>query len=127
MSSPERRRLRRLERRCDWLLARIAIGESRGQDMAYDVAELSALRWLIDTFATQHVDLVTENRRLKTKIDNQRQEIRMLLARQEGKALSGNELEAPVDVVVARPSTAVTADEASPEPGALVPWADTNG
>jgi hypothetical protein len=117
MSSPERRPLRRLERRCDWLLARIAIGESQGRDVNRDVAELSALRWLIDTSATQHVDLVTENQRLKTKIPNQRQEIRMLLARQEGRALSGNDLEAPVDVVVTSPSAAVPAEEASGEAG----------
>ncbi len=33
--------------------------------MAYDVAELSALRWLIDEFGRQHVDLVTENQSLR--------------------------------------------------------------
>jgi hypothetical protein len=65
MSSPERRRLNRLERRCDWLLARIAIGESQGRDMGRDNAEYSALRWIIDSFGAQHVDLVTENYALR--------------------------------------------------------------
>ena len=117
MSSRERDRLKRLERRCDWLLARIAIGESRGQDMAYDVAELSALRWLIDSFGTQHVDLVTENHTLKKTIYNQRKALRMLLARQHAGALSDNELNAIVDVVVSSPSAAAPEDAASHKPG----------
>jgi hypothetical protein len=116
MSSPERRRLNRLERRCDWLLARIAIGESKGRDMSFDVAELSALRWLIDTFGTQYVDLVTENHALKRRIHNQRKAIRSLLARQQPGALSDNELEALVDVVVTSPSVAAPA-VAAHEPG----------
>ena len=110
MSSRERDRLKRLERRCDWLLARIAIGESRGQDMAYDVAELSALRWLIDSFGTQYVDLVTENHTLKQRMINQRKALRILLARQHAGSLSDSELEALVDVVVAGPSAAAPAE-----------------
>jgi hypothetical protein len=110
MSSPERRRLNRLERRCDWLLARIAIGESKGRDMNRDIAEHSALRWLIDSFGAQYVDLVTENHALKQTIHNQRKEIRSLLARQHPGALAKDELEGLVDVVVASPSAAAPAE-----------------
>jgi hypothetical protein len=113
MSSRERNRLNRLERRCDWLLARIAIGESEGREMSWDTAEHSALRWLLAEFGRQHVDLVTENHQLKTKINNQRQEIRMLRARQQGMALSDNELEVLVDAAVAAPSAAAPVDRAS--------------
>ena len=61
MRNHERDRLRPLERRCDWLMARIAIGESQGRDMDRDIAEHSALRWLIDEFGREHVDMLTEN------------------------------------------------------------------
>lgn len=117
MSSPERRRLNRLERRCDWLLARIAIGESEGRDMGRDNAEYSALRWIIDSFGTQHVDLVTENFALRQAVSRQRKALRRLLARQQPEPLSDSELDKLVDVVVTSPSAAVAADATSRETG----------
>jgi hypothetical protein len=44
----EKGRLRRLERRADWLEARCAIAQSRGQYRDLDEAELSALRWAVE-------------------------------------------------------------------------------
>jgi hypothetical protein len=75
MSSRVRKRLNRLERRCDWLQARIAIGEAEGRDMNADVAALSAVRGLIDTFGTQYFDLVAENHSLKHMVSTQRRAI----------------------------------------------------
>jgi hypothetical protein len=43
----EKDRLRRLERRADWLEARCATAHSRGRRLDLDEAELSALRWAI--------------------------------------------------------------------------------
>jgi hypothetical protein len=98
MDKSERKRLRRLERRCDWLEARIPIGESRGQDTCYDVAELSALRWAITRITTatpEHLwNLV---RQLEQKIARQRRAIRNLVAYQQRIALTDNELDALVD------------------------------
>jgi hypothetical protein len=37
----------RLERRADWLEARCAIAEARGERLDRDEAELSALRWAV--------------------------------------------------------------------------------
>ncbi len=78
--------------------------------MAYDVAELSALRWLIDEFGAQHVDLVTENQELKQIVNNQRKALRRLLARQQPGAPSDSELEAIVDGGVTTPCAAPSAD-----------------
>ena len=100
MSSPERRRLNRLERRCDWLEARIAIGESKGRNMSFDVAELSALRWVIDSFAAGLVDLAAENQRLRTRIAHQRLAIRKLAAQKQGIVHSDDALDAIVDAAV---------------------------
>ena len=98
MHKSERRRLKRLERRCDWLEARIAIGESRGEKMSYDVAELSALRWAIRRIKTatpeQLWNLVLQ---LEEKIAKQRRVIRNLVAYQQRIALTDNELDALVD------------------------------
>jgi uncharacterized coiled-coil protein SlyX len=98
MDRSERRRLKRLERRCDWLEARIAIGESRGEKMSYDVAELSALRWAIRRIKTatpeQLWNLVLQ---LEEKIARQRRTIRNLAAYQQRIALTDNKLEALVD------------------------------
>ena len=41
-------RLRRLERRADWLEARCAIAQAQGQQLNLDEAELSALRWAVE-------------------------------------------------------------------------------
>ena len=117
MSGPERRRLDRLERRCDWLLARIAIGESKGRDMSHDIAELSALRWVMDAAGTQNLDLVAENERLKEKVNNQREEIRKLLARRQTGTVFNSKLEALVNAVIASPSAEAPADEPSHETG----------
>jgi len=100
MSSPERRRLKRLQRRCDWLEARIAHGASKGRDMSYDVAELSALRWAIEQLTTRRDELSNEKNRLQTKIANQRQAIRNLVAYQHRITLSEEELDALVDAGV---------------------------
>lgn len=110
MRNHERDRLNRLERRCDWLMARIAIGESKGRDMSFDIAEHSALRWLIDEFGRQHVDLLAENRSLRQEINIQRNAIRRLLARLQPGTLSDNELEALVDLTVTSPATATQTD-----------------
>ena len=97
MSSPKRRRLKRLERRCDWLEARIAIGESKGCEMSHDVAELSALRWAIEQLTHIQDELRTENRSLRSRIANQRKVIRNLVAYQQRIALSEEELDTLVD------------------------------
>ena len=85
-------------RRCDWLEARIAIGESRGEKVSYDVAELSALRWAIRRITTatpeQLWNLVLQ---LEEKIAKQRRVIRNLVAYQQRIALTDNELDALVD------------------------------
>ena len=98
MDMSETRRLKRLERRCDWLEARIAIGESRGKKMSYDVAELSALRWAIRRIKTatpeQLWNLVLQ---LEGKIARQRRVIRNVVAYQQRIALTDNELETLVD------------------------------
>src|ERR1700693_4620153 len=98
MHKSERRRLKRLERRCDWLEARIAIGESRGEKVSYDVAELSALRWAIRRITTatpeQLWKLILQ---LEEKIARQRRVIRNLVAYQQRIALTDNELDALVD------------------------------
>jgi hypothetical protein len=44
----ENDRLRRLERRADWLQARCTIAQSQGRRLGLDEAELSALRWAIE-------------------------------------------------------------------------------
>jgi hypothetical protein len=52
------RNLETLERRCDWLAARIA--QSTGiRDLTYGRAELSALRWAIQQIHQQRSDLLT--------------------------------------------------------------------
>ena len=98
MHKSERRRLRRLERRCDWLEARIAMGESRGEKVSYDIAELSALRWAIKRIMTvtpeQLWNLVLQ---LEERIAKQRRVIRNLVAYQQRIALTDNELDALVD------------------------------
>ena len=116
MRNHERDRLNRLERRCDWLMARIAIGESKGRDMSFDIADHSALRWLIDEFGRQHADLLAENRSLRQGINTQRNAIRRLLARQQPGTLPESELEALVDLAVTSPSMATRANEAAQEP-----------
>jgi hypothetical protein len=93
----ERRRIQRLERRCDWLEGRIAIRESRGEEVRYDVAELSALRWAIERLKTSPEALWDLNRQLKEKIERQRLAIRKLIAYQHRIALTDNELDAVVD------------------------------
>ena len=98
MHKSERRRLKRLERRCDWLEARIAIGESTGYNMSYDVAELSALRWAIRRITTAAPEqLWNLIRQLEEKIARQRRAIRNLVAYQQRIALTDNELDALVD------------------------------
>jgi hypothetical protein len=97
MVKAEKRRLRRLERRCDWLEARIAIGESRGHDMSYDIAELSALRWAITRITITPEQLWELNRQLEGKIASQRRVIRNLVAYQQRIALTDNELDALVE------------------------------
>jgi len=97
MNKAEKRRLRRLERRCDWLEARIAIGESRGHDMSYDVAELSALRWAITRISVDPEQPYNLKLRLEEKIARQRRVIRNLLAYQQRIAVTDNELDALID------------------------------
>ena len=97
MDKGERRRLRRLERRCDWLEARIAIGEARGDNISYDVAELSALRWVLRRITVTPEQLWDLNRQLENKIARQRRVIRNLVAYQQRIALTDNELEALID------------------------------
>jgi uncharacterized coiled-coil protein SlyX len=97
MHKSERRRLKRLERRCDWLEARIAIGESRGEKVSYDVAELSALRWAIRRVTATPEQLWNLILQLEEKIARQRRTIRNLVAYQQRIALTDNELDALVD------------------------------
>src|SRR5664279_2661884 len=97
MHKSERRRLKRLERRCDWLEARIAIGESRGEKVSYDVAELSALRWAIRRVTAAPEQLWNLILQLEEKIARQRRTIRNLVASQQRIALTDNELDALVD------------------------------
>ncbi len=113
MRNHERDRLNRLERRCDWLMARIAIGESKGRDMSFDIAEHSALRWLIDEFGRQHANLLAENRSLRQEINIQRNAIRRLLARQQPGTLPESELEALVDLAVTSPSAVARTETAA--------------
>jgi uncharacterized coiled-coil protein SlyX len=115
MTKAEKRRLRRLERRCDWLEARVAIGESRGHNLSYDVAELSALRWAIRRITVGPEQLWDLNGRLEEKIAKQRLVIRNLLAYQQRIAVTDNELDAIVDAASLRDST-TKADV--PEPNA---------
>jgi len=42
------RRISRLERRRQFLLARIEAGEATGKELTYDRAEASALKWAIE-------------------------------------------------------------------------------
>jgi uncharacterized coiled-coil protein SlyX len=98
MHKSERRSLKRLERRCDWLEARIAIGESTSEKVSYDVAELSALRWAIRRITTATPEqLWNLIRQLEEKIARQRRAIRNLVAYQQRIALTDNELDALVD------------------------------
>ena len=97
MDKEEKRRLKRLERRCEWLAARIALGESAGNSMAYDIAELSALRWAIERITIGAEQLRNRNAQLERKIANQRKLIRNLIAYQQRIALTDEELEALVD------------------------------
>ena len=97
MDKAEKKRLKRLERRCDWLEARIAIGESREQDVSYDVAELSALRWAIRRITLGPEQVWELNRQLEQKIARQRLAIRKLVAYQQRIALTDDELDALVD------------------------------
>jgi uncharacterized coiled-coil protein SlyX len=97
MDKAEQKRLKRLERRCDWLEARIAIGESRGQEVSYDVAELSALRWAIRRITVGPEQVWELNRQLEQKIARQRLAIRKLVAYQQRIALTDDELDALVD------------------------------
>lgn len=84
MSKKERARLRRLQRRCDWLQARIAIGEDRGKERSFDAAELSALKWAIERISTTPDELWMRVRQLEAKVLNQRQIIRDLVAQLHG-------------------------------------------
>jgi hypothetical protein len=76
--------------------------------VSFDVAELSALRWVIDSFAAEHVDPATENDRLKTRIIHQRQAIRNLAAQKQGIVLSDDALETLVDAAAAGRAAAQT-------------------
>jgi hypothetical protein len=97
MDKAGKRRLKRLERRCDWLEARIAIGASRGRTLSFDVAELSALRWAMQRITVSQEQLWDMNSRLEQKIARQRRVIRNLLAYQHQIAVTDNELDALVD------------------------------
>jgi hypothetical protein len=100
MSKQERRRFKRLQRRCDWLEARIAIAEANGRRVDYDVGELSALRWALERITMSPDDLWAECRVLQRKIANQRKVIRNLVAYQHRIALDDDELDALVDAAV---------------------------
>jgi hypothetical protein len=96
----ERSRVARLEKRCDWLEARIAIAADKGRCLNFDVAELSALRWAIERITTSPDALWDENRRLQAKITNQRMVIRNLVAYQQRISLSDEELDALIDAAM---------------------------
>jgi len=59
----ERKRLARIQRRCDWLETRIARGTAKKRDMSFDIAELSALRWAIERIQATPDELCEKNRR----------------------------------------------------------------
>ena len=63
MNSTERKRLARLEKRCDWLEARITRGTAKKRDMSFDIAELSALRWAIERIQATPDEVCEKNRR----------------------------------------------------------------
>jgi hypothetical protein len=93
----EEERLNRLQRRCDWLEARIAKARAKGQDVSFDVAEASALHWAIERISTTHDDLWTENRKLQHRVYNQRRLIKHLLSRQEQTLPTDQELDALIE------------------------------
>jgi hypothetical protein len=115
----ERGRLKRIERRCDWLEARVSILHSEGVDAAYDLAELSALKWALELIRThcgetvETVDWVKENRALQNRIAQQRRVIRNLVAYLHRIPLNDNELDAIVDAANQKESPELT-DAASP-------------
>ena len=115
MDKKGKRRLKRLERRCEWLAARISSGKSTGNRTDYDIAELSALRWAIERIAMGPEQLWTLNGQLERRIANQRKVIRNLVAYQQRIALTDEELEALVDAA------------AQPNPGNDAEWDQSGG
>ena len=97
--SKEQERLNRLQRRRDWLEARVAKSKANGQDVSFDVGEASALRWAIERITTTHDDLWAQNRKLQQRIRNQRKLICLLLTRLQETAPSDAELDALTDGV----------------------------
>ena len=93
----EEERLNRLQRRCDWLEARIAKARAKGQDVSFDVAEASALHWAIERISTTHDDLWTENRKLQHRVYNQRRLIKHLLTRQQQAVPTDEELDTLIE------------------------------
>jgi len=79
----EEERLDRLRRRSHWLETRIALSKAKGQDVSFDVAESSALRWAIERISTSTEELWAQNRKLQSRIYHQRKLIKHLLTRQQ--------------------------------------------
>jgi hypothetical protein len=99
----EEERLNRLKRRCEWLESRIAKAKTRGQDVSFDIAEASALRWAIERITTTQDELWAQNRKLQHRIYNQRKLIRHLLTRQQQVTPTDEELDAMVEELETAP------------------------
>jgi hypothetical protein len=93
----EEERLNRLRRRCDWLEDRIAKSKARGQDVSFDVAEASALRWAIERITTSEDELWAQNRKLQHRIYNQRKLIKHLLTQRQSTPPGEDELDSLID------------------------------
>ena len=93
----EEERLNRLRRRCQWLEARIAKAQGNGQDVSFDVAEASALRWAIERITTSPDELWDQNRKLQHRIYNQRKLIKHLMSRQQPSPPTEAEIDRLID------------------------------